>query len=194
MTKKTRREVRNLILMLSSAVFVAFIAVVGAVYYLGASGTYRLRDVLASPRTLENISFADSKSTASGRESFVFNKIEFVSADMHGRNWGRFAVSLESYAAFYDRVSHERSVPIVTEDMIAQFSRIVPSTLTIFVTEKGYENIFQQVQFIDGGDFFRVQLRSFAQPGEWSEMWIYFLHPGIYKEITELFAPTLIQP
>ncbi len=188
---KPRKEVQNLILMLSSAVFLAFLIVVGLVYYFGSSGTYLLRDVLISPDALKRISFSDYDQETGERSPFVFNKIEFIRAESRGREWGRYAVSKESYEEFYNLVSHERSIPQVSDQMIEQFETIVPSTLTIFVQardnkgtrENGF--IFQRVEFLDREDVFRVQMRD--SQGSW----IYFSYPGIYNKVVELFAPTL---
>lgn len=190
--KKERREVQNLILMFSSAVFVAFLVVVGVVYYFGSSGTYLLRNILVSPETLEKVSFKDYDPQTGKQGRFVFNKIEFVRAGMQGREWGRFAVSKQSYAEFYRRVSSQRSIPMLTDEIVAQFEQIAPSTLTIFARmgENG-ETIFQQVQFLDQGDLFRVQLRHPIERRSPRDEWIYFRYPGIYQEVVKLFAPTL---
>ncbi len=182
---KPKKEVQSLIFMLSSAVFVAFVVVVCLVYYFGSSGTYLLRDILISPDALKRISFTEEDS------SFVFNKIEFVRADSHGREWGRFAVSKQSYEAFYKLVAHERSLPRISDEMIQQFAIIVPSVLTIMVQARDNEgargsgSFFQQVEFLDNEDLFRVQMRDSG------ETWIYFSYPGIYNKVVELFAPTL---
>lgn len=166
--KKERREVRNLILMLSSALFIVFVVVVGLVYYFGSSGTYLLRNVLISPEALERVFF-------------------------DGKGASKKAVSPQSYAAFYELVASERSLPHVTDGIVAQFDQIVPSTLTIFRardnSEKG-DMVFQQIQFIDNGDLYRVQLRSLNQDKPIQEEWIYFRTPGIYKKVFKLFGYT----
>ncbi|MCH9625864.1 MAG: hypothetical protein S4CHLAM123_10480 [Chlamydiales bacterium] len=193
--KKERNEVRNLILMLSSAIFIAFVVVVGFIYYLGSSGTYILSNILVSPETLERVSFSDYDSQTGKQARFVFNKIEFVRADMQGKDWGRFAVSPQSYAAFYKQVSSLRSLPKVTDEMVNQFDLIIPSTLTILAQARDNEGpsqgtmIFQQVEFIDGGDLFRLRLHSRGDLDRGKEEWIYFRSRGIYKKVIELFAP-----
>jgi hypothetical protein len=188
---KPRKEVQNLILMLSSAVFVAFVAVVGLVYYFGSSGTYLLRDILISPDAIQRISFTDYNPETGERAPFIFNKIEFIRAESRGREWGRYAVSKQSYEEFYNIVSYERSIPRISDAMVEQFEIIVPSTLTIFVQardNKGTQEtgfIFQKVEFLDNEDVFRVQMRDSQGT------WVYFSYPGIYNKIVELFAPML---
>jgi len=188
---KPRKEVQNLILMLSSAVMIAFIVVVGLVYYFGSSGTYLLRDVLISPDALKRISFTDYNPDSGDQSRFVFNKIEFVRAESRGKGWGRYAVSKQSYEAFYKLISNERSIPQISNEMILQFDRIVPSTLTIFIQARDNEGraqdgtIFQQVEFLDKEDVFRVKMRDSK------DTWVYFRYPGIYNKVVELFAPSL---
>ena len=192
--KSARREVRNLIAMLGSSVVVAFIVVIGLVYYFGSSGTYLLRNVLVSPEALERISFE----TNTGRQQrFVFNKIEFTLADASGKGWGRYAVSKRAYADFYDDVEDLRSLPQLTDEIIAQFRTIAPSTLVIFVQAKdnmgsGKDGVmFQRIEFIDQGDIFRLQLRHEQyEEGAQKEEWVYFRAPGIYQRVVNLFAPT----
>ena len=159
----------------------AFLVVTALVYYFGSSGTYLLRTILISPEVLEKVSFTRSDS------KFVFNKIEFVRAHSQGKGWGRFGVSVQSYAEFYKKVANERSLPVLTDEMLQQFKWITPSTLTISVRARDAEAIFQQVQFLDQGDIFRVQLHRDRQ----QEEWVYFSYPGIYKIVTELFSPEL---
>lgn len=192
--RKRPREVRNVILMLGSSIFVAFLAVVILVYYLGSSGTYLLRNILISPETLQRTSFVHYDPKTSKEARFIFNKIEFVRAQSQGRQWGRYAVSRASYAEFYKKVANERSLPLLTDERVQQFDLIVPSTLTIFVRGRDNFNtsgdgiLFQQVQFLDQDDLFRVEL----PPGRYGkDQWVYFRHPGIYKIVVQLFAPTL---
>ncbi|NGX60842.1 MAG: hypothetical protein K940chlam9_00314 [Chlamydiae bacterium] len=187
-----KKELQNLIILLGSSVFVGFVAVVGLLYYFGSSGTYLLRNVLISPDAIEKVPFQNKDSP------FVLNKIEFETVDMQGRQWGRYAVGLESYRAFYEMVENERSVAQLTDEMLNQFQTISPSTLTIFVQSRdttrfqGDGWVFQQVEFLDNSDLFRVYYqRGVDGEGLPHEEWIYFFSPGILREVTELFAPTV---
>lgn len=193
--KHERHEIRNLLLMLSTSFFVAFIFVVGLVYYFGSSGTYLMRDILVSPEALKTVLSSEGVKD----EMYVFNKIEFIQADKQGKEWGRFSVSWESYAAFYRDVASQRSLPVVTDEIIAQFEQTTLSTLTIFVRSRdnaasesmNSPMIFQQVQFLDESDLFRVQLRSFDHRNAPVEEWAYFRKAGIYQKADKLFTPKL---
>jgi len=175
--KKERREARNLILILSSASCIAFLVVVGLVYYFGSSGTFLLRNEMISPEALERISFSE---------------IEFTRAGKEKKNWGHFKVSMSAYRAFYKLVFSERSIPVLTDAMIAQFNSIRPSTLTILVRSRDNEEadckekILQEIQFVDSEGLFRIR---FFSPQALEE-WIYFRYPGIYEHVLELFALT----
>ncbi|MCH9628042.1 MAG: hypothetical protein S4CHLAM2_16920 [Chlamydiales bacterium] len=176
------KEVQNLILMLSSGVFVAFLVIAALLYFYGSSGTYLVRSILISPDALEHISFGSEE----GSSRFVFNKIEFVRAESLGKGWGRYAVSKQSYAAFYKLIAGERSLPHLSDEMIRGFETVAPSTLTIFVQPRDTgknDALFQEVEFLDREDVFRIKMR------DEEETWVYFRYPEIYNRAIELFAP-----
>lgn len=166
--------------LLGSSVIVAILIVVGFVYYRGASGTHLLKNILVSPKTIEQIS-------SQRKSSFIFDKIEFVRADASGKSWGRYAVNLQSYGKFFRMVENERSIPRLTDEMIRQFERSPFSTLTIYLrpSRQNAAVFLQQVQFVDTGALFRVQ-RNIDD----KEEWVYFSHPRIYQKVLELFSPT----
>lgn len=191
-TKKNRIEARSLILILSSAVFIAFVAVVGWIYYFGSSGTYLLHDVLISPETLERSSFASYEAPTKGVVPYTFDKIEFVTGKKRGLT--PIIVTPQAYSTFYKWVAGERSLPVITEEMKGSFN-LSPDSLTIFVRLYGNsaaERVFQQIQFIEASDLFRIQPLSFRQSVSSTDNhlgeWIYFRYPGIYEHVLELFA------
>ena len=193
--KKDRREVRNLIFLLSSASFLAFFVVVGLIYYFGTTDTYLVRHILISPDTLAKASFTDYL-PATASKSLVFKKIEFMHGNNRDKGSGCFEVDLHAYNDFYKLISSERSIPILTDEMVTQFNLSPPSSLTIFLQPRDNEpffreeKIFQQIQFEAGGELFRVQFLP-AQTSEISfEEWIYFRYPGIYYEFQQLFSHT----
>ncbi len=173
MNHKPKKEVQNLILMLSGAVFIAFIAVVGFVYFAGPSSSCTLRNTLVSPPTEDG-------------GPFVVNKVEF-----QGKRWGRVTLSQEKYGEFYRIVSKLKSIPEPSSELARQFELTTPSTLTITIQARENKRLvqdsvyFQRVEFLDQEDVFRVQL----QDGKGS--WAYFRFPGVYKTVVGLFAPNL---
>lgn len=190
--KKERKEVRNLILMLSSAICLAFVVVLVMVYYFGASGTRALNEVLVSPQTLKVMDLEGEEA----RGSSAYQILEFERGETQGRGWGKYAVSLRAYKEFYNFIATERSLSQVTDEMVQQFDRTSPSTLTILIqskkekaTQKGF-SVYQQVQFLNGGDLFRIETYDPGE-GETSQPeWVYFRRPGIYQKVLELFVPS----
>ncbi|MFZ0564969.1 MAG: hypothetical protein WAM28_02090 [Chlamydiales bacterium] len=190
--KRVKREVRNLILMLGSGVCAAFLITVIIVYYFGSSGTYLLRNILVDPNVvMEEASFK------SKRTPFIFNKIDFVHEQSEKGKKEQFSVSAKNYTHFYSKVAKAKSLPALTEETVKQFEWIPSSTLILFVRSRDHlelneeETVFQQIQFLDQGDIFRVQLPKNCNNDSHEEEWVYFSYPGIYKEVMELFAPTL---
>jgi hypothetical protein len=186
--KRKRLSIRKPLFLLAATSFVAFLGVIALVYYFGSSGTYPLREILVPPETIEKSSWADQ----SPKERFIPNCIEFIRPSKEGGE--RFAVTAHAYRAFYKLVYSERSLPVITDTMVNQFTIATPSTLTVYVfSEKKRESaergkFLQQVQFIHGGELFRVQLRPHPSIESPEERWIYFRYPGIYEQVVTLFT------
>jgi hypothetical protein len=159
-------EVRNIILILSSLCFIAFLLVVGAIYYFTAANTYPLKQVLFKPTELNEQTL-----------------IEFTVGEK------RFGVGLSTYKAFYNRIASERSVPLVTSEMEASFQKQPPSSLVIQKehtgdkTKTSDESPRQELQFSESGDLFRIKSDRQQKNG-----WLYFRYPGIYQQANEFFA------
>lgn len=186
---KRRREIQNLIYMLGSAVVLAFVIVVGLAYYCESSGD-PLRSLLVSPKTLQKISSSDkSEKTA----PYVFNDIEFLQADLYGKRWGHYTVTLDKYTAFYKKIASLRSLQNVANDLAQSFEQSTPSTLTIHFHSSDNETSFQRVQFLYHEDVFRVLLRPAIAKGGVEEEWVYFRYPGIYQMALEFFSPNAQQ-
>ena len=175
-SSKKSDATRFVVTFVGAALF-ALLVVVALVTTYGASGTYLFKQVVLDPSLLEE---APSKGTP-----FVSNKIEFVLADKLGKQWGRYAVSVASYRAFYHKVKNVRSIPKLNDRLVGQFALVASSTLTLFVQKEG-KDLFSQIEFLDEGDAFRVRRPADL---ETDLEWIYFYYPGIYKTVTELFAP-----
>ena len=158
-----KAEASTLIVMLGSAFFVAAIVVVGLVLYFGSSNTYRLHNILISPLELKD------------------GKIEFVHADTNKKEWRRYLISNKAYATFYNTLLAEVSIPGISDEVIEQFYKEQPSTLTL--TKSG---IFQQIEFLPD-NLFRVLLRGTVEGGSLEEQWVYFRKPNIYYDVVEQF-------
>lgn len=185
------KQIRNLLLVVSSGVVAAILLTVSMVYYYGPSGLYIARNVLLSPATMERLAYNDSNPDTGGLARFIFNNIEFTIYDVNVRKYQQLNIGIEKYQKFYDAVSSDRSIEDVTGDIISIFSIGYPSklTLTVRAEQNGKSNAvtkkFQEVQFAQDGDYYRVELLDQNAIGSWA----YFYHPKIYQEVQNLFIP-----
>jgi len=172
-----RKEVCQLLSLLASAFLVGCFIVIGIVYYYGAPNTYLLKNVLISPKTLEQIAAKKYDHVSKNPFSFVFNQSE---------EQKRVEISLSMYKKFYFHLKNERSLKINPE-LTKKFEVSIPASLTIFLEEALNKKIvFQRIEFLKD-DLFRVTLskeRKEFQQGE--EGWAYFSSDGIYEKAQHL--------
>jgi hypothetical protein len=194
--KKERREVRNLLFLVTCASGFALLTVAALIYFWAPSKGYLARSILIAPETLVTQSFIEYRSLRESKTAFVFNKIEFTHKENKANGWGRFVVPLQAYKDFYLLIFSEKSISELTEEIVAQFTLSVPSSLTIVLKPEDQETFYhggkicQQIQFAGRGGLFRVQMHPSQSSDVPTEEWVYFRYPGIYEQAVKLFADT----
>lgn len=177
--------------MVFGGIFVAFIIATYMVYNYGPTGRYLAQNVLLSPLYTEKLSYNDVNPKTGGTTRFVFDRIEFAFYDAVQKQWRKIAIDSDHYQKFYDLVAGEQSLQELSSEIEALFSRSNGSTLTLTVkTESnakldGTTKVFQQVQFVNAGNYYRVQLHETNPSGRWA----YFYHKGIYDAVQAMFFP-----
>lgn len=185
----TRRQIRNLLLVISSGIFAAFLIAAFFITKYGPSGRYEIATALLSPELLHELNYNDSNLKTGGFDRFVFDRIEFSYISSKDKKWHKTTISEAEYAQFYDKIKYDSSVN-PQEEIAGDFMREPIGKLTFIVrTEspaawQAEEKTFQEVQFAKNENYFRVDLHE-QNPGE---HWAYFYHPGIVKEAFNLFA------
>lgn len=182
-------EIRNVLMILSTAMMGAVLLAVALIYFYGPSGRYIAGQALLDPALIKQMD-AQMKHPLKGQNShFVFDHIEFSYLDAQNHQQRKRTISLEDYQKFYALIASEKSLDKVTDPIQNLFFKSVPVTLSIRM--RTLENsgqttakIFQTVQFIQE-DYFRVQLHEKQEQGEWA----YFYRPHIYQDVLYLFTP-----
>lgn len=189
MDRSQKNQIRNLLVVLSSALLTAVIIAGVLLHNYGPSGRYAFPDTLLAPDLVQALSFNDTNSKTGGMSRFVFSDIEYQFYDDQTKQWRQLPVFVEQYANFYQSIGNQQSVPI-DEDLVSHFSEGLPSKLLIMAqTESSAQwqelkKPFQEVQFAKNGDYFRVQLREDNKGNHWA----YFHVPGILQRVQGLFA------
>lgn len=176
----TRQQIRNLILLITSGVLCAFLLSGLLVYYYGPTGQYVVRNALLDPGVLPRLAYDDHNSR------FVFDSIDFSYFDTAQKQWKHLAISPEHYRKFYSTIESDVSLEKVEQSVEALFNQVGAATLSLKVRSeyKSETKTFQQVQLLNNGDYYRIQLREESSPTRW----IYFRHPGIYNQALQLFT------
>lgn len=168
-------EIKNLILLLGSAIGVAVLFSVFMIYYYGPSGEYYVRNIMLSPEMTPKLDFVDG--AKGGR--FVFDKAEFRYFDSETNSWKTKILSADNYRAVYELLENEASLTDVPTEVISLFNTPNPATLTLFVKSDKITKVFQEIVFVFNGDYYRVMLRN----NEPMRSWAYFYHRKIYDHI-----------
>ena len=174
----------SLFFVLLSAVGLAAAIAAYMVYSSNPGGQYLAANVLLSPEVAKVMSYEER----SGGKTvhYQFEGIEYLYYDSEQGRWDKVAVSANQYQDFFSVIKADRSEAELSNQVFQLFNTGVPSMLVLKVRPDSSETgkTFQEVQFIDGSDYYRLTLREGQGTGEWA----YFYHKGIADIAIELFA------
>lgn len=185
MDEQRRRDLRNIILVLSGSVLSAVALCAYMIHSYGPSGRYMVSNALLNPEVAQKLDYVDSFSAKGRPIRFILDGFVFSYYDQTTRKQEKKALDPAKYAKFYELVSGDRSVEEVTNEIMTEFEGQLVATLSINVRPEGSQaventaKVFQTVQFSSKGDHFRVQLHQQGGVGDW----VYFYHPGIYADM-----------
>lgn len=190
MRPSKRKEIRNLVLVISGGVACAMAIALFMLYFYSPSGRYYAKNVLLAPEIVNQISYPEKNPKTGVVVRYSFDSFAFASYDPDKKEWRRSNVKPDVYREFYDAVSEDLSIEPITDELRQLFRQSHPTTFTVKMQQgSGNEKVtFQEVDFAPGQDYYRVQLRSQAS-GDVSEGWAYFFHPGIERYARALFTP-----
>lgn len=181
------RQIRNLLITLTLGVALAVALSLFFLYYYSPSGSYRLKNVLLAPSSVESLSFSAKNRNTREIEGPSFEKMTFLYWQPSERQWRQAPVSLNSYREFYERLGDETSLADITPAMINEFQQQPMAKLIISLKqsegEKSISRVFQEIHFAAKSDLFRVELRE----DQAAHSWAYFTHPRIYNEAMAIF-------
>lgn len=172
-----RHDIRNIILVLASAMAFGVIFCLYMIYTYGPSGRYNISNALLDPIVAQEMHYQD----ASNR--FALSGFQFSYFDRAQKRLIRVPVDLKAYAEFYQFIADEKSLHEVTPSMTALFDQPDVATLVILVHGGNEERVFQSLQLVPGRDLFRIQLHQQDKDIQW----VYFSHPGVYEKAIGLF-------
>lgn len=185
--KSVSSQIRNFLLVILSAITFAVLIAAGLVYFYNPSGRYRAENVLLSPEMTQVLSYSDKEQTSGMLKRYVFEGIEYNYFDGQEKIWKKVPVSSGRYEQFYDLIKGDVSYAELNNTVFNAFNTRTPAMLILKVRPESNDTgkTFQEVQFVDGGDYYRITIHDEGL----GERWAYFYHKNISNEAKELFAP-----
>lgn len=187
-TLSTKQQIRNLLLLIFSGIFVGLLVCLFFLYYYGPSGQYSVKNSLLSPAVLENLTFNDIDPKTGKVERFNFSGIEFSYLDASQKQMKRVQITPEQYRNFYNVIADDVSLKEISLQVEEQFSKMGSASLVLRMKTNGSseDKIFQQLNIVTNGDYYRIELRDMTSGNKSS--WIYFHHQNIYQKALQYLS------
>lgn len=181
------KQVRNLLLIIGSAIGVSFFVMFLMIYSSGQANGYLAKNVLLSPENAKILYFNDFNSKARTNSHFVFDLIEFSYYDATQRTIKHAEISVTSYAKLYELLENDISLldASVESEVASKFNHASRLLFKVRAdddaSKENSKNLFE-VDFIK--DYYRISLR-----GQNADMqWAYFKHADIMEQVLILFV------
>jgi hypothetical protein len=176
------KEITRLVLVLGSSVIFAVAITAFFLQYYGPSGRYALSSALLEPKLLQQLNYNDTNAAIGQEDRYVFDHLVYEAGGI------KKDVPLDAYRQFFQEIQSDQS-PVHGQLQLAQLFAPSPyRALLIYVhteSRSGWQNdkkIFQEVQFSQEGNYYRVLLHE-QEPGR---NWVYFYHPLITSKTDKL--------
>lgn len=181
------KQIRNLLLVLFAGILCAVALTVFMLYRYNPSGRYPIKNVMIDPKILPQLSYSSYDSGTRNTTRYLFDNIEFSFYNFTEKKWEKKTVSDVSYQKFYELVANERSIPDVKDQVVTLFNQQNTARLSLrlkaenFVKQTSTKG-FQQIEFVNEGDYFRVELHDNSSQAQWA----YYYYPHIYAKVINL--------
>ena len=188
MDRSQKSQIRNLLAVLGAGLLSAFLVAGILLYKYGPSGRYAFKSTLLAPELVTGLSFNDTNSKTGGTSRFVFGGIEYAYYDFQEKQWKQVPITLEQYANLYQEVGNQESLANVDDEVVSFFNEGNPPKLILLARTESdaswqeSKKPFQEVQFSNNGNYFRIQLREDNRGIHWA----YFYFPGILDKIRNI--------
>lgn len=179
--KKQKMEIRQLLLLLGSAVAAAVLFSIFMINFYGPTGQYTVKNILLSPDMTSKLDFYDG--VTGGK--FTFDRAVFRYYDDESVSWKSVVLSESTYRQLFEELHNETSFIDVPAEVINQFNFPNPATLTLYVKNDKVTKVFQEAVFVKDSDLFRILLRGDHPTSNWA----YFHHRKVYDHVLHIIVP-----
>lgn len=178
--KKGIGEIGRLLVLLCSAIGAAIVFSFFLIYYYGPTGQYKVNEILLTPEMTKQLSY--QQSVEGGR--FTFDRTELRYYDENAREMKTFVLTHPDYHKLFRLLEKGESLEAVPSEVISRFNAPNAATITLYTKNDKGAAPFQEITFVNHGDFYRISLRT----DNTSESWAYFYHKDIYEKVLALFS------
>lgn len=176
-----KQQICNLLIIIFSGIACALLISGFLLYYYGPTGSYLAQNTVLSPAVSEILRYQDVDGNTRGRARFVFDGIEFSYYDSKDNQWHQKTVDQPQYRKIYELIQNDKSleVPSAVKTFFNETNMV--SLIIKVRPENGQQEtrIFQTINFVNDGDYYRVQLREANSKDQWA----YFYHPHITQDL-----------
>ena len=184
------RQIKVLLLVLGAGLTAGILMSLLMLYYYNPTGSYLATNVLLDPDNAYTLRFVEPGAKAKSEGRYVFEGMYFSYFDKSVIELKTIPVAKDKYAEFYKLIANDRSIVGPTEEIKNLFNQGHPASLILKIrsvgddSSKGIDKIFTNIDLVNEGDYYRIQLRQ-STPG--SEC-IYFMHTNIYDVALKVFG------
>lgn len=186
-------QIKVLLIVLCTSLGGGVLIALSMLYYYNPSGSYQPKNMLLDADRAFSLHFSEPGPKAKSDKRYVFDEMSFSYFNPKRRQILSIPVPKEAYAKLYRLIANDESLIDPDAGILSLFNRTDLAVLALKVHPVGTDSasginfIFSEIDFVMGGDYYRIQLRQ-SEP---SSGWIYFYHPQIYQKAHNLLDPTL---
>jgi len=178
--------IRNVLVILGSAVALAGLLVFCLVVYYSPTGSYKAGNVMLSPEVLGKMTYEQANPGTGQVQRFVYDAVDFTYYRANEGGAVTKGVRKERYTKVYKLLQSDSSVSTISRKMEEQFNGPRVAYLTLWVHPEGNvgpARALYRVYFPAMGNVYRVEN---LQDSAVEEPWIYFLHDNVYEQVLEV--------
>jgi hypothetical protein len=171
-------QIRNLLVVIGAGMMCGILLTYMMLANFGPSGQYIVSNILLEPSLVEKITYQENNSR------YSFDRIEFMFFNDKANRWESQKLNQATYGEIYQIIKGDKSIDKVASDVQTLFYTSKPGSLTLVVHTENRDNtkVFQELQFEEHGDYYRIMLRE----DEPSQNWVYFNHPKVLEKIKKI--------
>lgn len=183
-----KRQIVGLLSVLAAGLAFALAIIGYLLYTYGPTGQYRAENILVEPSLVKKLSYIDTEVSRGKEGKHILDHVQFQVFDEKSGQWDVYLLNDEQYKRIFDLLSRDESLFPVPEELDHKFRSSRLANLEIIArpelpgNQQGQTKTFLSVDFIPGGDVYRVFIRTSSIGTDYA----FFNHPGVYDKVIKI--------